>query len=67
MEIKYFEDRNDWRKWLIDNFETANEIWFVFPGKSSGKKNISRITVRKVLHTMTLWKKPFVLSGLTVQ
>ena len=26
MEIKYFEDRNDWRKWLIDNFETANEI-----------------------------------------
>ena len=47
MEIKYFEDRNDWRKWLIDNFETANE--------------------RKVLHTMTLWKKPFVLSGLTVQ
>lgn len=41
MEIKYFEDRNDWRKWLIDNFETANEIWFVFPGKSSGKKSIT--------------------------
>ena len=29
------------RKWLIDNFETANEIWFVFPGKSSGKKSIT--------------------------
>ena len=41
MVIKYFVDRYDWRKWLIDNFETANEIWSVFPGKSSGKKSIT--------------------------
>lgn len=40
-EIKYFENRNDWRQWLSDNFETADEIWFVFPRKSSAKKNIS--------------------------
>jgi uncharacterized protein YdeI (YjbR/CyaY-like superfamily) len=40
IEIKYFEDRKDWRKWLIDNFETANGVWFVFPNKSSGKKSI---------------------------
>ncbi len=40
-EIRYFENREDWRKWLTDNFETANEIWFVFPGKSSGKKSIT--------------------------
>ncbi len=39
-KIKYFENREDWRKWLTDNFETANEIWFVFPCKSSGKKSI---------------------------
>ncbi|NDV66769.1 YdeI family protein [Bacteroides sp. 224] len=39
--IKYFEDRKDWRKWLTDNFETANEVWFVFPQKSSGKKSIT--------------------------
>jgi uncharacterized protein YdeI (YjbR/CyaY-like superfamily) len=39
-KIKYFENRKDWRKWLTDNFETASEIWFVFPRKSSGKKNI---------------------------
>lgn len=58
MEIKYFEDRNDWRKWLIDNFETANEFGLYFP---------ANLRERKVLHTMTLWKKPFVLSGLTVQ
>jgi uncharacterized protein YdeI (YjbR/CyaY-like superfamily) len=40
-KIKYFESREDWRKWLTDNFETANEIWFVFPNKSSGKKSIT--------------------------
>jgi uncharacterized protein YdeI (YjbR/CyaY-like superfamily) len=41
IEITYFENRKDWRKWLTDNFETANEIWFVFPYKSSGKKSIT--------------------------
>ncbi|MCC8187799.1 MAG: YdeI/OmpD-associated family protein [Bacteroides sp.] len=40
-QIKYFENREDWRKWLTDNFETAREIWFVFPTKSSGKKCIT--------------------------
>lgn len=39
-EVKYFENREDWRKWLTDNFDTANEIWFVFPLKSSGEKSI---------------------------
>ena len=57
-EIRYFENREDWRKWLTDNFETASDIWFVFPGKSSGEK---------VLLTTMLLKKPFASSGLTVQ
>ena len=39
--IKYFEKREDWRKWLLRNFDTANEIWFVFPSKSSGEKSIT--------------------------
>ena len=39
-KVKYFEYREDWRKWLKDNFETKGEIWFVFPNKSSGKKSI---------------------------
>jgi uncharacterized protein YdeI (YjbR/CyaY-like superfamily) len=39
-KIKYFENRKDWRKWLSDNFDTAKEIWFVFPNKSSGKKSV---------------------------
>ncbi|MBN2661819.1 MAG: YdeI/OmpD-associated family protein [Tannerellaceae bacterium] len=40
-EIRYFENRKEWRKWLSDNFETAREVWFVFPNKSSGKKSIT--------------------------
>jgi len=40
-DIRYFENREDWRKWLTDNFEAANEIWFVFPSKSSGEKSIT--------------------------
>ena len=36
-----FENRKDWRKWLSENFDTADEIWFVFPNKSSGKKSVS--------------------------
>lgn len=40
-EIKYFGDREEWRKWLADNFETAKGIWFVFPNKSSGKAGIT--------------------------
>ena len=30
-EIRYFENRKDWRKWLADNFDTADGVWFVFP------------------------------------
>ena len=40
-KIRYFENREDWRKWLTDNFETQVEVWFVFPNKSSGEKGIT--------------------------
>lgn len=36
----YFENRKEWREWLAENFETADEIWFVFPNKSSNRKSI---------------------------
>jgi len=39
-KIIYFEYREDWRNWLADNFDTANEVWFVFPLKSSGKEGV---------------------------
>lgn len=40
-KIVYFETREDWRKWLIDNYRIASEIWFVFPVKSSGEKSVT--------------------------
>ncbi|WP_455672610.1 YdeI/OmpD-associated family protein [Phocaeicola sp.] len=40
-KIKYFENREDWRTWLAENFDVDNEIWFVFPNKSSGKKGVT--------------------------
>jgi uncharacterized protein YdeI (YjbR/CyaY-like superfamily) len=36
----YVIDRNAWRAWLEDNFGKENEIWLVYPKKSSGKKCI---------------------------
>lgn len=39
-EIRYFENRDDWRKWLTANFDTSPGIWFVFPCKSSGEKSV---------------------------
>jgi uncharacterized protein YdeI (YjbR/CyaY-like superfamily) len=40
IEPKYFETRSEWRKWLIDHFDTSKEVWFVFPLKASGKKGV---------------------------
>jgi len=40
-ETFYTADRNIWRSWLAENFETKNEIWFVFPSKESGESALS--------------------------
>lgn len=40
-ETFYTSDRNEWRKWLSENFETKTEIWFVFPTKNSGEPALS--------------------------
>ena len=40
LEIRYFESREEWRKWLAGNFDTAPGVWFVFPCKSSGEKSV---------------------------
>lgn len=40
-ETFYTADRNVWRKWLEENFEAKNEIWFVFPSKESGEPALS--------------------------
>lgn len=37
----YTADRNIWRNWLAENFETKSEIWFVFPTKGSKEPSLS--------------------------
>ena len=39
--IFYSSDRNEWRAWLAENFETAADVWFVFPMKDSGEPSMS--------------------------
>ena len=41
MNIFYTSERDIWRKWLAEHFETEREIWFVFPMKESGDKSLS--------------------------
>ncbi len=41
MNIRYFIKRTSWRKWLLENFNTANEIWLAYPKKHTGKPRIS--------------------------
>jgi len=36
-EIFYTADRNEWRRYLVENFETAKELWLVYPMKGSGE------------------------------
>ena len=40
METKYFTERQDWREWLEDNFDTKDDIWLEYPLKKTGKKRI---------------------------
>ncbi len=40
VETKYFTKRQDWRKWLKNNFETKNDIWLEYPLKKTGKERI---------------------------
>ena len=41
IEPRYFKDREEWRRWLLENHDEASEIWFVFPLTSSGRTGIS--------------------------
>ena len=40
METKYFTERQNWREWLEDNFETKDDIWLEYPLKKTGKERI---------------------------
>ena len=40
-ELFYTSDRREWRAWLDAHFESAAEVWFVFPMKGSGEESLS--------------------------
>jgi len=37
----YTSDRQEWRRWLSEHFETETGIWLVFPMKASGEDRLS--------------------------
>ena len=41
METFYTSEREKWREYLEAHFETAKEIWFVFPTKDAGEPGLS--------------------------
>ena len=41
MNTFYTSDRQAWRAYLSQHFETESEVWFVFPTKKSGEKDLS--------------------------
>lgn len=41
MELFYTSVREEWRAYLAAHFETATEVWFVFPTKASGEPALS--------------------------
>ena len=40
LEILYLTNRQEWRKWLQENFDKKSDIWLVYPKKASGKPRI---------------------------
>ena len=40
MKLFYSVDRQEWRRYLEDHFETDDEVWFVFPMKESGEESM---------------------------
>jgi len=40
-QVIYASNRNEWRKWLKNNYKNSSEIWFIFYKKHSQKKSIS--------------------------
>ena len=41
METFYTSDRAAWRQYLAEYFETAEEVWFVFPTKEADEASLS--------------------------
>ena len=40
-KLFYTSERQEWRNWLSVHFETAEDVWFIFPMKGSGEPAMS--------------------------
>ena len=40
-KLFYTSDRQEWRNWLSAHFETAEDVWFIFPMKGAGEPAMS--------------------------
>ena len=40
-EFFYTSSREAWRTWLLENYRTQKDVWFVFPMKESGEESLS--------------------------
>ena len=41
MEMFTTAERAEWRRYLAEHFETAREVWFVFPNRDAGEESLS--------------------------
>lgn len=40
-KVLYIVEREEWRRWLRDNFDKEKEVWLVFPNKASGEPRLA--------------------------
>ncbi|MBQ7223223.1 MAG: YdeI/OmpD-associated family protein [Erysipelotrichaceae bacterium] len=41
MELFWASERNEWRQYLQEHFDSGQEVWLVFPLKETGEKGLS--------------------------
>ena len=41
MELFHTGERSAWRQYLLEHFDRAEEVWFVFPTKEAGEESLS--------------------------
>ncbi|KAA3613492.1 MAG: hypothetical protein DWQ01_02925 [Planctomycetota bacterium] len=40
MKTLYVTNREDWRKWLEENFDKERDVWLIYPNQASGRPRI---------------------------
>ena len=40
-KLLYVKERQEWRRWLAENYDKEKEVWLVFPNKASGEPRLA--------------------------